>query len=148
FDCPKCGAPVTYDANVATTARCSYCQSQLALPDEMRGQPARVISQIDINIGPQATASASKAIWFVVLIPIFIVLIVLAGVFGAISSVTRALKPIANPVTSRGGSSGSGKSDPNAFASVVLKFGSEGIGPGMMTDARSIAVDGKGNIYV
>jgi DNA-binding beta-propeller fold protein YncE len=29
-----------------------------------------------------------------------------------------------------------------------LKFGSEGIGPGMMTDARSIGVDGNGNIYV
>ena len=29
-----------------------------------------------------------------------------------------------------------------------MKFGSEGIGPGMMKDARSIALDGKGNIYV
>jgi len=32
--------------------------------------------------------------------------------------------------------------------SVALKFGSEGMGPGMMTDARSIATDGQGNIYV
>ncbi len=30
----------------------------------------------------------------------------------------------------------------------VMKFGSEGIGPGMFTDARSIAVDGAGHIYV
>jgi len=29
-----------------------------------------------------------------------------------------------------------------------LKFGSEGIGPGMFTDARSIALDRAGNIYV
>jgi DNA-binding beta-propeller fold protein YncE len=29
-----------------------------------------------------------------------------------------------------------------------LKFGSQGIGPGMFNDARSIAVDGAGNIYV
>ena len=34
------------------------------------------------------------------------------------------------------------------FATVLLKFGSEGIGPGMFTDARSIAVDTNGNIYV
>jgi len=34
------------------------------------------------------------------------------------------------------------------FASVALKFGSEGIGPGMFKDARSIAVDGEGKIYV
>jgi sugar lactone lactonase YvrE len=29
-----------------------------------------------------------------------------------------------------------------------MTFGSEGIGPGLFTDARSIAVDGAGNIYV
>ena len=36
----------------------------------------------------------------------------------------------------------------NGFVSETLKFGSEGIGPGMLTDARSIATDGRGNIYV
>ena len=149
FDCPKCGAPVSYDPGIATTAHCAYCQSQLALPDELRGQPARVISQIDIQIGPQIAATASKAIWLVVLIPIFIVVIVLAAVFGAISRVTKSLSPLTNPVASRRGPGGSRTGDPaNAFASTVLKFGSEGIGPGMMTDARSIATDGKGNIYV
>ena len=37
---------------------------------------------------------------------------------------------------------------PPGFASIVMTFGSEGIGPGLFTDARSIAVDGAGNIYV
>jgi DNA-binding beta-propeller fold protein YncE len=36
----------------------------------------------------------------------------------------------------------------NAFVNEVLKFGSEGIGPGMFKDARAIAVDGSGKIYV
>jgi streptogramin lyase len=144
FDCPKCGAPVTYDPNTARgTARCSYCGSQLALPDELRGQPAQVISQIDINIGPQVGVTASKAIWFIVLVPIFIVAIVLAGLFGALAPLMRSVK---GPIVTPGGSRAT--DDANAFARVVLKFGSEGIGPGMMTDARSIAVDGKGNIYV
>jgi sugar lactone lactonase YvrE len=144
LDCPKCGAPVTYDPNTAReTARCSYCGSQLALPDELRGQPAQVISQIDINIGPQVGAVASKAIWFIVLVPVFIVAIVLAGLFGALAPLMRSVKaPIVTPSGSRA------TDDANAFARVVMKFGSEGIGPGMMTDARSIAVDGKGNIYV
>lgn len=54
FDCPKCGAPVTYDPIMSGgTARCSYCQSQLALPDELRGELARIIPEIDINITPQ-----------------------------------------------------------------------------------------------
>jgi len=36
----------------------------------------------------------------------------------------------------------------NAFVNEVLKFGSEGIGPGMFKDARAIAVDSSGKIYV
>jgi DNA-binding beta-propeller fold protein YncE len=35
-----------------------------------------------------------------------------------------------------------------AFASEVLRFGSEGTGAGRFTDARSVAVDGAGRIYV
>src|SRR6266576_3704717 len=101
FECPKCGAPVTYNPNVATSAHCSYCQSQLAVPNEMRGEPARVISQIDINIGPQVAASASKAIWFVVLIPVVIVIVVLGGVFGAISQMRKALTPLMTPIATR-----------------------------------------------
>ncbi|HEV2904498.1 MAG TPA: hypothetical protein VGW32_05600, partial [Pyrinomonadaceae bacterium] len=54
--------------------------------------------------------------------------------------------PLAGPGS---GPVGSKAADPaNAFAREVLKFGSEGIGPGMMTDARSIGIDGNGNIYV
>jgi streptogramin lyase/DNA-directed RNA polymerase subunit RPC12/RpoP len=37
---------------------------------------------------------------------------------------------------------------PVPFARVVLTFGSEGKGPGLFTDARSVAVDGEGTIYV
>jgi uncharacterized protein (DUF983 family)/streptogramin lyase len=143
FDCPKCGAPVAYDPNVATTARCSYCQSQLSLPDELHGRPAHVISQIDLNIGPHVTATARKALWVLVLIPVLIVVIVLIAIFGVIRGLKRTIIPrVATPAGSRTADSA------NAFARPVLKFGSEGIGPGMMTDARSIALDAKGNIYV
>jgi streptogramin lyase len=149
IDCPKCGAPVSYDPNIAGgTARCSYCQSQLALPDTLRGQPARIISQIDIRLGPQVSASASKAIWFLVLIPIVIIVIVLAGVFGALAPLIRSVNPPRRTSTNVSPSGSRTTDAADSFASVVLKFGSEGIGAGMMTDARSIAVDGKGNIYV
>lgn len=147
FDCPKCGAPVTYDSDgVNGTARCAYCQSQLALPDELHGQPARVISQIDINIGPQISATASKAIWLIVLIPILIVGIVLAGVFGALAPLMKSIGSLKSPPAAPSGSKTNDQD--GGFASVVLKFGSEGIGAGMMTDARSIATDGQGRIYV
>jgi DNA-binding beta-propeller fold protein YncE len=151
FDCPKCGAPVTYDPNRAGgTARCSYCQSQLALPNQFLGEPARVI---EINVAPQVTAGAKKVLSLFLLIPFFIVivvLIVILAVFGMIGRMVKSITaPLRDPIATRSGPGGSRTGDPaNSFASVVLKFGSEGIGPGMMTDARSIGVDAKGNIYV
>ena len=145
LECSQCGAPITYDSNFATSARCPYCHSQVALPNEVRIEPI-VLPNIDITIGPQVTRTASKALIFVLLIPIIIIVIVFAGVFGALSQVRRALTPLTSlrdkPIGSRPGEMG------NGFVSETLKFGSEGIGPGMMTDARSIAVDGRGNIYV
>jgi len=38
--------------------------------------------------------------------------------------------------------------EPPAFADVVLRFGSEGTGAGRFEDARSVAVDGAGRVYV
>ncbi|MGH9759499.1 MAG: NHL repeat-containing protein, partial [Blastocatellia bacterium] len=40
------------------------------------------------------------------------------------------------------------RSDPPGLGTTVLSFGHEGIGPGLFKDARSIAVDSFGNIYV
>jgi hypothetical protein len=142
FECPKCGAPVSYqpDPFGDGVVKCAYCQSQLSLPHH--GQPARIISQIDINVGPQVTAGARKLIWFLVLVPVVIIIVVMAGVFGA-------LAPLMKSVGSMGGANGGGAGGgSNSFATVVQTFGSEGIGPGMMTDARSIGVDGQGRIYV
>src|ERR1051325_593504 len=91
FECPKCGAPVSYEPNalVSGAVKCAYCHSQLALPHH--GQPARIISQIDINVGPQVTAGARKLVWFLVLVPLVIVIIVVAGVFGALTPVMRSV---------------------------------------------------------
>jgi LSD1 subclass zinc finger protein len=154
FDCPKCGAPISYEPNPfgSGNIKCAYCQSQLSLPHH--GHPARIISQIDINVGPHVAATAKKAAWVMVLIPLLIVVLVvggvLAGVFGALAPLMRSTNRATAPGVAPGGAPlGSRSADPaNAFAREALKFGSEGIGPGMMTDARSIGVDGNGNIYV
>jgi DNA-binding beta-propeller fold protein YncE len=140
---------MTYDPRVTASAHCPYCQSQLAVPAQTRTEPI-VMPQIDITIGPQVAATASRAIWFVLLIPVIIIVIVFAGVFGAITQVRRALAPLTIPIAARDRPAGSrtASDSANGFASQTMKFGSEGIGPGMMTDARSIAVDGQGNIYV
>jgi LSD1 subclass zinc finger protein len=87
-----------------------------------------------------------------------IVLFVIIGITVAVGLIIKsAVEKKVNeflPSSSRpsftSSSSSSSSTSPAApgFASVVLKFGSEGIGPGMFKDARSIAVDGEGRIYV
>ncbi|HSE98645.1 MAG TPA: ribosomal protein L7/L12, partial [Blastocatellia bacterium] len=55
-------------------------------------------------------------------------------------------RPVVPPITLPGATSSS-PSTP-AFAELALEFGSEGIGAGQFKDARSVAVDGEGRIYV
>ncbi len=150
FDCPKCGAPISYERSSDVAAakprlRCDYCQSQLIAPDELAGQPARVVR---IQLGGLSRGKFPKAIWLLLAVPLFILVFVGLGLVGIIApafySVGRAVKEADNPARPVGPKKESG----NAFANVMLEFGSEGIGPGMFTNARSIAVDGAGRIYV
>jgi hypothetical protein len=129
FECPKCGAPVSYDPNAfgSGVVKCAYCQSQLSVPHH--GQPARIISQIDINVGPQVTAGARKLIWFLVLVPLVIVIIVVAGVVGALAPLMRSVGTTVGGSNRGVGGSGIGGGS-NSFAQVTQTFGSEGIGPG------------------
>lgn len=153
FDCPKCGAPVNYEQDVVganLTARCSYCNSSLSVPDEMHGRPARVI-----NIDLRNTVSAGKATKWILLI----VLIPIVGVIIAAIAMGGFLVPLLRSNNSTSEKKGitptiswptgpAAKKKDNEFATELLKFGSEGIGPGMFKDARSIAIDGSGKIYV
>jgi sugar lactone lactonase YvrE len=153
FDCPKCGAPVTFEPsadpdNRKSTTRCAYCHSQLIAPDELAGKPAQVVH---IKLGLASGGKFPKSLWVLLVIPLFIFVIgalVVAGVvaptfYSEKETVKEASNdPIGGKVRSPAKESG------NSFANVLLTFGSEGIGPGMFTDARSIAVDGKGRIYV
>src|SRR6185436_4789041 len=154
FDCPKCGAPVSYEQDVIgsnLTARCSYCNSALSVPDEMRGRPAAIISAVNIDLRNTGT-KATKWILLIVLIPVLVIIIAVVAMGGFLipllsgvnTSKTSPTTPLAKPKSIALG----GKEKPKGFASETLKFGSEGIGPGMFTDARSIAVDGSGKIYV
>lgn len=150
FDCPKCGAPVTYArssdlANAPATLRCDYCHSQLVAPDELAGQPARVV-RIQLGVGPGA--KSLRWLWVLVAIPLFALVAVVLAALGVITpalySASRAVKEASTNARPVGGA----KKNANTFATESLKFGSEGIGPGTFTDARSIAVDGTGRIYV
>lgn len=147
FDCPKCGAPVTYERSPdpKSTVRCDYCHSQLIAPNELTGQPPQVVR---IQFGVNPGSRLPKSLWLLLVIPLFILVIVGLAALGIIApafySVARNVKETTNPP----GGKIPTKENANGFASVLREFGSEGIGPGMFTDARSIAVDGTGRIYV
>ena len=150
FDCPKCGAPVTYerssDPGVPNpTVRCDYCHSQLIAPDEFAGRPAQVVR---IHLGGFSGAKFPKWLWLILAIPILGLVVAGLTALGVLApafySVSRAVKE-PNTSVPHGGPA---KENTNSFANVLFNFGSEGIGPGMFTDARSIAVDGSGRIYV
>src|SRR6185369_652655 len=138
-DCPKGGAPVTFEppadfSTRKTTVRCDYCHSQLIAPNELAGRPAQVVH---IKFGLSEGSKFPKWIWLVLAIPLIGLLIgglaavgALAPLFYSVSRPAREpVKPIAPPpVPPKGGSV--------SFAPVLLDFGKEGIGPGMFTDAR------------
>jgi len=150
FDCPKCGAPVTYERSTDLSAskpklRCDYCHSQLIAPDELAGQPARVVR---IQLGLSQGGTFPRWLWLLA-IPLLVLVVAGLAAVGVLvpvfSSVTRTVKEANNnPVRPNSPA----KEKANSFATVLLTFGSEGIGPGMFNDARSIAIDGTGRIYV
>ncbi|HET6891402.1 MAG TPA: hypothetical protein VFH31_09890, partial [Pyrinomonadaceae bacterium] len=104
---------------------------------------------VHINLGLSSGGKFPKwVVWLLVGIPLLGLVIVGLAVVGALApaiySVSRTVKEPTNPL--RPGPPA--KESSNSFASVLLNFGSEGIGPGMFKDARSIAVDGASRIYV
>jgi len=157
FDCPKCGAPVSYEQDVIganLTARCTYCNSALSVPDEMRGRPAQIISHVNIDLRNSGT-KATKVLLLIVLIPVVGVVIGAIAMGGFLVPLLSGMRskvvtpPTPPPATRNGPTALGGKTHPaNAFANTTLDFGSEGIGPGMFKDARAIAVDASGKIYV
>ena len=150
FDCPKCGAPVAFEpqadfSHTRPKVRCDYCHSQLIAPDELAGQPARVVR---IQFGSGTGGNFTKWLWLFIAIPVIVGVVIVLAVLGVLApafySVTRAFKEPGSPTRPNTPA----KETRNSFANVLLNFGTEGIGPGMFTDARSIGVDGAGKIYV
>src|ERR1044072_9233700 len=103
FDCPKCGAPVRYErssdpAATRSTVRCDYCHSQLIAPDELAGQPARVVR---IQFGLSSGARFPRWLWLLIAIPLFALVVVGLAAFGVLAptfhSVSRTVKEPNNP---------------------------------------------------
>jgi LSD1 subclass zinc finger protein len=142
FGCPSCGGPLEYKTGGGRTIRCSFCHNSIIVPDELGAHQG----------WQQKPAAGARN-----LILVFIAVAVAIAVGGAILFL-RASRPAPRPAQTaltpppalpvpRPTAQAPPVQDSD-FAAVALTFGSEGIGPGAFKDARSIAVDGQGNIYV
>lgn len=150
--CPSCSAPIDFDEGTAgRTIRCPFCHTTAVVPDSLRRDDPSVV--IKFGDGAGRSKGSPK-------IALVIVAVVLAGtvglivaisrlISGATQTVTRVVPPstLQPPTLPSKGAPGKPAAGPCA-APAGFEFGSEGIGPGMFTDARSIAVDGEGRIYV
>src|ERR1041385_6942749 len=148
FDCPKCGAPVSYEPSPdlsarKSTVRCDYCHSQLIAPNELAGQPPQLV-RVHFTTG-----KFPKWILLVLAIPIISLIVAgLAALGTLVPAFNSARRTVTQPTRATTTTNPPKKETRSSIANVLLEFGSEGIGPGMFTDARSIAVDGAGRIYV
>jgi DNA-binding beta-propeller fold protein YncE len=114
----------------------------------MRGRSAQVISHVSIDLR-NTGARATKWILLIVLIPVIGVIIGVIAMGGfLVPLLSGAGSPVKREAAGSRPTTSGAKEKPNSFARQTLNFGSEGIGPGMFKDARSIAVDGSGKIYV
>jgi len=144
--CPSCGAPLDYDPRVEDeTMRCPFCESTVVLPERQRPAPQPQTRIVVERTGDENAVKAGVIVAFVAVI-----------VTGAVAlfAFHQISKPDTNGARGLGATNTKNsltttkKSAGDGYAQPELTFGSEGIGPGNFTDARSIALDADGHIYV
>jgi len=169
FACPNCGAPLDYNDTGETTMRCPFCETSIVVPDELRTPKPASFESVNVIVPTmQMPASRSKSggrwvLIFGIVIALFIVgvtviPIILAVVFTqhtvnsadkAAQSFMTAMPAVAAQATDVPTAAPTLAPSPTpAYAQAVMHFGSKGIGPGMLNDARYLTIDGNSIIYV
>jgi streptogramin lyase len=149
LQCPTCGAPLDYDPqSEAETVRCPFCANTAVLPQSARRAAApQIVISTGFSRGVRKTARGAFAGVLVILLVILggtgaIVFFVMRSVNRAVSDATRSVTTPPSTRSTLVPTAPPKAGEPQPF------FGSEGIGPGNFKDARSIAVDAEGRIYV
>jgi len=144
FKCPSCGAPIEPEVG-NSSMKCPYCNDTVIIPSSLRASaPLATAPTYRANYSPSSnysrdtgysdetysSAGSSRAPKFITsrLITVFFVVIII----GAIVSFVLGFNPFGTLL----------------FANQVMTFGSKGIGQGMFQNARTLGVDGNGNIVV
>lgn len=136
FNCPSCSGPLEYSADAGQVVQCKFCGQSVMVP-HLRGRDA-------------APAAGGRRL--VVLMATLGVALTGLLAFWLIPSETPTPPSFAPPVSTNPLPSAPAPlplapATNDAFR-IVRAFGKEGIGPGHFEDARHIALDGAGNLYV
>ena len=144
FNCPSCGAPLEYKGGPDTTIRCPFCSNEVVVPPDVRRRQPRDL----------AGGGGSRGVTLAILFGVALVLI-LSGVVFAILGASPAASDNGLPDANVAVSTvevptliAPTEAPTPAFAVPGLSFGEQGIGPGQFNDARYLAVDGSGTLYV
>src|ERR1700749_5134321 len=154
LQCPTCGAPLDYDPQTSgETVRCPFCANTAVIPHAARpaAAPQIIIRTGSFGRGVRRTAQGAFA-------GVLVLVLVILGFTGAIvffvvrsvnRTVTTATRTVGVTNTRSTLAPPPAKNSPWAgYTEPLMAFGAEGIGPGNFKDARSIAVDAQGRIYV
>jgi DNA-binding beta-propeller fold protein YncE len=105
-----------------------------------------VQTQIVVEREPAGDDNAVTAGVIVAVVSVIVTAAVIAYAFHSYYSSSTNTRRAAGPSNTRNNLAPTKTGD--GYAQPELSFGSEGIGPGNFTDARSIAVDAEGHVYV
>lgn len=140
--CPSCGAPLDCDMHAdADSVRCPFCESTVMLPARER---VRTVVEEKVVYQRKGDETAVTAEIIVAVVSVVVTGAVALFAFHQINKPSRTVG-VSNSksnLTTTKTTTGDG------YAQPVLSFGSEGVGAGHFKDARSIALDAAGHIYV
>lgn len=142
--CPHCGTTLEVGRN-KSTVRCDYCKAEVQILDRSSDKLSGVAAG---QIMPEQPGSIKGRVSCILLTALlvfigmgFVSAVMVLGLFDQETETVEedSLAELPEEVPA---------DDDAGFASVVMSFDSEGIGPGQFEDARVVAVDSQGNIYV
>ena len=159
FTCPNCGAALDAPGDDTATIKCPFCSTSVIVPEELR-TPAAPTFTLDSVSQAQSNrwtllglALGGVGILVAICVTLSITLatpLAALPLVGALIRPTNTPRPAATrfPTATTFPTAVPTPTSPPPYAVPALSFGQAGIGPGMLNDARYIAVDGKGTIYV
>lgn len=152
FACPNCTGRLEV-SGVEASVSCPYCGSTVVVPETLREaqQDSAAVTEAQLARAGRVVVATSAAGAGCSLLGIVMTVLVSLGVAAAVLVALRASSPADRPGALDNLPAVAGTPlppTPTPYARLVQSFGQAGEGPGYFSDARSIAVDREGRVFV